>query len=241
MLLDYLHRIKAFFLYAIFSKYWRGHSVHSPFVYDLVRHVITTKKTDTQIVTRTREYRQMADSKLNRKASISEKYGLLLSRICQKYQPKNIAEIGTCLGMSTFYMAESLPESHIISVEGDATRADLARKYLDQFDVKNVEILTGDFDKVLPTIVDSLGTVDLVFIDGNHTYEATKRYFEMFRDISSSLTFLIFDDIHWSRGMTRAWKEIIADKKVMTTIDLYRVGIAIFRTGCQKEHYVVRW
>ena len=48
----------------------------------------------------------------------------------------------------------------------------------------------------------------MVFIDGNHSEDATIRYFEESIKYSDQKTILIFDDIHWSSGMEKAWDYI---------------------------------
>jgi hypothetical protein len=40
---------------------------------------------------------------------------------------------------------------------------------------------------------------------------------------------MIFDDIHWSEGMEKAWLEIKKNKEVSCTIDLFFVGVVFFR------------
>ena len=41
--------------------------------------------------------------------------------------------------------------------------------------------------------------------------------------------------------MTEAWRRICADPRTVVTVDLFRMGLVFFRSGCQKQHYVVRW
>jgi hypothetical protein len=53
-------------------------------------------------------------------------------------------------------------------------------------------------------------------------------------------TFLIFDDIHWSAEMERAWKEIKQHPEVQQTIDFFRVGMVFFRKGQVKQHFILR-
>jgi len=41
----------------------------------------------------------------------------------------------------------------------------------------------------------------------------------------------VFDDIHWSAGMKRAWERICADPRFSLFIDLGKVGLAIVSDG----------
>jgi hypothetical protein len=68
------------------------------------------------------------------------------------------------------------------------------------------------------------------------------RYFNIIAQKAvANKTIIVFDDIHWSAEMQRAWNEISADDRVATSIDLLRMGVVFFRSGCPKEHYCVRW
>ena len=55
-------------------------------------------------------------------------------------------------------------------------------------------------------------------------------------------TILVFDDIYWSREMTRAWTEIKKDPRINLTIDIYRFGIVFMhRDKLAKEDFTLRY
>ena len=82
----------------------------------------------------------------------------------------------------------------------------------------------------------------LTFIDGNHRYEPTIRYFEMLMKNAGEGTILIFDDIHWSPEMTRVWTEIKAHPRINLTLDIFRLGIAfILPEKLAKEDFILRY
>ena len=45
----------------------------------------------------------------------------------------------------------------------------------------------------------------MVFVDGNHRWIPTLRYFETLMPMISESGMIIFDDIHWSGEMEDAW------------------------------------
>jgi len=51
----------------------------------------------------------------------------------------------------------------------------------------------------------------------------------------------VFDDIHWSPGMERAWEKIRAHPKITVSLDLLRLGLVFFRRENKKEHFTVRF
>ena len=89
-------------------------------------------------------------------------------------------------------------------------------------------------------IVKSNISFDLVFIDGNHRYEATLKYFELLKNNLSDSALVIFDDIHWSSGMRRAWQEICSQKGIVFSINFFKLGIIVFDPKQSKptdDHY----
>jgi predicted O-methyltransferase YrrM len=89
-------------------------------------------------------------------------------------------------------------------------------------------------------VIDTLDTVDFVFVDGNHQKQATLNYFEWCLPKVTENTLLIFDDIYWSEGMKEAWTQIKAHPDVTVTIDLFWIGLVYFRKGQVKEDFLVR-
>ena len=82
-------------------------------------------------------------------------------------------------------------------------------------------------------MLSKLKSIDLAFIDGNHQEKPTIEYFEKILKYSHEKTIFIFDDIHWSKGMEKAWKYIIQNKKVSLSIDLF------FATKLIKSVYIM--
>ncbi|UZH54849.1 class I SAM-dependent methyltransferase [Salinimicrobium tongyeongense] len=81
---------------------------------------------------------------------------------------------------------------------------------------------------------------DLIYIDGNHQKEATLSYFKKLLPTVHNDSVMIFDDIHWSKGMEEAWEEIKAHPKVKVSIDTFQWGLVFFRREQEKEHFVIR-
>jgi predicted O-methyltransferase YrrM len=58
----------------------------------------------------------------------SSKNAALLFRLVDYFQPKNIMELGTSLGITTCYLAKASKKSNIISVEGNPALASIAQQ-----------------------------------------------------------------------------------------------------------------
>lgn len=106
------------------------------------------------------------------------------------------------------------------------------------FNHHKIKIIEGNFDKTLQLALNQLITLDLCFIDGNHRLEPTIQYFEQCLAHIHPQSILIFDDIHWSEEMERAWATIQAHPSVRLTIDLFWCGIVFFRNeNKEQEHF----
>jgi predicted O-methyltransferase YrrM len=244
----------------------RGHGMHSPFVYDFIRNVLNNDHhyfpppgiealrhrllEDDRIIgindlgagsRRTKSNRRTV-SHLAANSLKPVKYARLLYRLAVHYQPGSIIELGTSLGLTTAYFSKARPASDLITIEGSSAIADIARENLQLLGCSNVQVMTGNFDDLLPSILSRQKSLDLVYIDGNHRYAPTMDYFRQCVDRSGNDTILIFDDIHWSPDMERAWKDICSDSRVQYTIDIFFLGFVFFRKDFRvKQDFRIRF
>ena len=244
----------------------KGHGTHSPFVFDLITKVLNdrTRYPEYKIVEELRK-RMIADKRVlqyedpgagssmtigtERKVSTiaqhaakPPKLGQLLFRMVRHYQPKVILELGTSLGITTSYLKLGNPRSELFSIEGAAPVADIARQNLENLSAGHFKIINANFDEELGSLLQKTDDPDLVFIDGNHRQEPTVKYFRQLLPYVKDETMLIFDDIHWSREMERAWANIKEDPRVTCTIDLYFLGIVLFRPQFrEKQDFKIRF
>ena len=155
-------------------------------------------------------------------------WALLLFKLIREIQPETAVELGTCIGISATYqsVAQQLNgKGRLISIEGSEAIACLAKKNIESLNLKNVEILCGTFNNILPNVFKKYSPLNYVFIDGHHDESATILYFEMLLPHLSSGAILVFDDISWSDGMRRAWKKISKHSAVKFAVDLKMIGI----------------
>jgi len=251
--------------YILLSRHRKGHGIHSPFVFDLVSRIFRNK-TDPSIVFTVERFRkklksdkrsilvkdlgsgsELSDKSLRRVSDIARnspvpgKYGKLLSNLAAEFGKPLIIELGTSLGISTMYMAASCPDAQLITVEGCPETAAIAKHNFIEAGIKNVEILVGSFEDILPGFVSNGVKPGLVFIDGNHRKEPVVKYFKLLAELSDSRTVIIIDDINYSKEMSEAWCEIKLHDKVTVSIDLYRMGILFFRQAINHNDYIIRY
>lgn len=257
--------LNKYFIFRYHSKPRGGHGIHSPFVYDLYTNCIDTKRKEA-IFAKIEETRASllknntilpktnfgAGSKgsnsksvtikgIVKRASIPKYEGELLFKLANYLNPRTIIELGSSTGISTMYLASGCRNAKVISIEGDINLINLAAQNVNKLGLSNVTLINGDFDALIPSIINSVENVDLVFIDGNHSEEATIKYFNLFSAKVNTETLIIFDDIRWSKGMKNAWKTICTDIRVSISIDLFNCGLVFFRKGIVKQHFNLRY
>ena len=166
-----------------------------------------------------------------RRSSVTEKQGRLLFRICRYYRPASIIELGTAAGISTMYLASGNPDAEVMTIEGNSELAAIASQNFNKHNLNNIKVLNCSFREALAGLknVDKKDgeRMTLVFIDGDHTYEATLEYFDYFRRILVRPYIILIHDIYWSGGMYKAWREIedsCADCEIM---DLFFMGAVL--------------
>lgn len=241
------------------------HGTHSPFVYNLVDKVIYDfkDKPEYQKIEKLRESllkdeRSIkvtdlgAGSQVNNKRSKKvktvaknalkpKKLAQLLYRLAKAFKPTNLIELGTCLGVTTAYFSEALPNASITSMEGCPQTAAVAQENWKKLSLENVAVKVGNFDDTLPAVIDQHEQLDFVFIDGNHRKKATLNYFNLCLPKVHENSVIIFDDIYWSKGMEQAWNHIKAHPDVTVTIDLFWIGLVFFRSGQAKQDFKIRF
>ena len=186
--------------------------------------------------------------KIAKTAGITTKRAELLFRITNYFQPSTILEIGTSLGLATSALALGNPKAKIITLEGCPETAKIAGNQLAKLssqaksrdNIYNIEVVVTEFSEYFKTQNPKPKTQNLIYFDGNHSITATLDYFELLLPTISNETIWIFDDIHWSPDMEKAWKIIKTHPKVTVTIDTFQWGLVFFRREQPKEHFVIR-
>ena len=238
------------------------YNVHSPFVYEFINFVFTNKlaptfsKTIDELRSSLKNSNEVIDvmdlgagsrsskpvtkdkiSRIARTAVSGKLKSRWLHNICAYFQPNNLLEMGTSLGLSASYLSQNT--THLTTLEGNPSIAKVAKDILRQQNIQNVEVIPGNFDVTLSETLQTKALPDMVYLDGNHTYEATIRYFhQLMASVKEEEMILIFDDIYWSEGMMQAWEEIKSNTNISLSIDIYFFGLIFFKTKTiAPKHY----
>jgi len=247
------------------SKSFTKYDIHSPFLFDLITQVFDDNSkypeyakveqlkkellhddrvievTDLGAGSRVDNNKKRTIRKIAKNASKPKRIGRLLFRISRYFQPGNILELGTSLGLSSLYLSCGSPESGIITMEGCPNISKLAKDNFRKAVMDKIKLVTGNFNDQLQDVLDGMKSLDFVFIDGNHQEEPTIQYFEQCLAKSNADTIFVFDDIHWSDGMEKAWENIIHHPDISLSVDIFHMGIVFLKKELTKQHFVIRF
>ena len=261
--------VRFLFQLLAYLRFWlrsgNAHGLHSPFVFGLytsvVRHTgiyrayapvearrqqllnssASISVTDFGAGSHTGAGRQRRVADIARTAAKPRKLAQLLFRLVNYLRPATMLELGTSLGLTTAYLASADSRSRVVTFEGCPNVAAVARETFAALDLQHVAVVEGNLDHTLAPTLAALGApVDFVFFDGNHRYEPTLRYFEQCLAHRTDESLFVFDDIHWSADMERAWETIKAHPDVRLTVDLFYIGLVFFRKNQPKQHFWLR-
>ena len=252
--------------YYIKASNGKGHGTHSPFIFNFITAVLNDKtnyaefelveglRRELLMDSRTLEIEDFGAgstkgsnssrtiASLAKYAAKPRKYGQLLYRLAHHYSPATILELGTSLGLTSAYLALAQPNARVITLEGANAVADIAASNFQQLAIKNIEQVRGNFAETLSPVFLRNPSIDLAFIDGNHREEPTIDYFNQLLPHTHNDSILVFDDIHWSAGMEKAWATIRAHESVRCSIDLFFIGILFFRKEFkEKQDFTIRF
>ncbi|MEX2232809.1 MAG: class I SAM-dependent methyltransferase [Cyclobacteriaceae bacterium] len=255
----YLFRIKSFLSYWLEAV--DEHSLHSPFFFDLYTtqikppiersrfsHIesLRQKLLQDERTIPVRDLGSRAKQKKHRKIShiagttlSTPRFSNIFFRLTHYFKATCIVELGTSFGINTLYLAEK-QDATITTFEGAPTVADIAALTFEFASKKNIRIVVGNIERTLPAFLQQIRHVDFAFLDANHRYEPTLRYFEWLLKKVHIKSVLVVDDIHHSPEMERAWKAIKVHRLVYGSADLFRCGIVFFDPSLNKQHVILQ-
>ena len=257
-----LHEAKAFIKYQVKAK--GAQSIRSPFLKELYQEIILGDpyyydydRIESLRASLLREEREIAITDFGAGSRVfksnvrklkdvakhclgSPKEGHLLFRSINHLKPQTILELGTSLGVNTLYQSLPNKQASVITFEGCPETAKIAQENFKKFSI-SPKVVVGNLDEALGEEVEGLSQIDFAFFDANHQYEPTVQYFQTCLEKAGENSLFIFDDIHWSEGMEKAWEEIKAHPSVSLSIDIFHLGLVFFKKAVEEEHCVLKF
>lgn len=250
-----------FIFHFLTSSNTRGHGVHSPYIFNFTNYVLNNKEIyyifpkieairfnlmhDKRTIFindfGTGNERSREISNIALKSLKSPKFGQLLFRIVNYFKMKDVLELGTSLGLTTSYLASSSRDICCLSLEGCPQTAKIAQENFSKLGLENIKIVVGNINDTLSQVLNEVDKFDLIFFDANHRSESVLNYFNQCLSKINKNSIIVIDDIYWSADMEKAWVKIKEYPVVMSTIDLFHIGIVFFNPDLHKKHYKMRY
>ena len=237
------------------------HSLHAPFIYQFYNEVIKSSSggdsfnevddLKEQLLNdhRTIEIKDLGAgsisttsanrkiSEIAAKATSDQKLARFLFACGRYLKAQRVLELGTSLGITTRYLGEIGNSCKITTIEGADSVYEIAVSHLRK--LSNIECKLGAIDEVLPQYLIDNPEIDMVYLDANHTYDATIRYYKMIRPNLTPGSIFVVGDIHWSKGMERAWRTLKVMEGVTLSVDLFYCGLLFNIPVQEKQDYVI--
>jgi len=171
-----------------------------------------------------------------------EKQGMCLS----------VVELGTSLGITTAYLAAANNRLKVLTFDGSEAIVAVAQANWRRLGLaERIETVVGNLDSTLESTLynrahaareKGIGySIDFAFLDANHTYDATMRYWKQLLPYYGNKSIFVVDDIRYSPDMAKAWREIAQTECVTSTMDLGDMGIVFFDPQYLRRHYKLRY
>ncbi len=205
------------------KRHAAGYGVHSQFAFELIMDTIHTPYSyyiyeDNK--------NKIAKFELNEVVDI--KYAELLFRLMNRFNAKNILEIGSGVGVNTLYLTGHSIQTTITCIEYDDDKLKNAQSLLAN-KIKNIiltSVLTTE-ERVFDAIVWDL-----------KQYPHNKN--NVLDTISKGIKrdgFVVINHINSGKENKEIWQKILQLDKLTMSFDLGAVGIGFFKPGLPKLNY----
>jgi len=203
-------------------KQSRGHSIHSPFAYDLITNILRSPYS----------YYAFHDiekvlTEYGLEMNLITEFNHLSYRLVHHFKAKTILEINSGIGVNTLFLTAPAADIHCTCLEVDAEEVAIAKGLQKKYGMnsKIIPMLPAGEKKRYDAIFVNLKEKNQISIDTlmQHSHENS---FWMFYPLNS----------RWSKQF---WRNIVKDERARITFDMKNRGIVFLRFTRYKLNYFV--
>jgi len=239
------------------ARHRRGHGIHSPFLFRLITEVVENKRKlpeykifkdlkenamnileDSSEPSLSAVYHQFNlppanPHRLYRKVEMPLRYAKVVFRLLREFKPLSVINYGPTLGANLALLAMANKDSLVYQYINDAAYEQISNHLLKYLTISNVRFFSES----------SVLSDNPSFLIINYPFnpavsrEVVRKRLELHGDDDV----MIIRGIHESKAMQAIWKVVIASERVRVSLDLFEIGIALFRKGLQKENFIQRF
>lgn len=239
------------------ARHRRGHGIHSPFLFRLITEVVENR-------TRLPEYRifkSLKDNVLNllddysepslstvyhqfnlppsnphrlyRKVELPLRYGKVVFRLIREFKPSSAINYGPALGANLAVMAMANNDGTVYQLINDQTYELVSKELLKVLAISNVRFF---YEDAAPSV-----NPEFIMINYPGNPDKSRNVVQKCLGLHGEDDVLIIRGIHESKAMESIWQEVISIESVRVSLDLFEIGILLFRKGLQKENFIQRF
>ena len=204
------------------KRHSAGFGVHSPFAFNLIRDTIHTPYS-FYIYKENRE--KIKRAKLLNKADI--KYAELLFRLINRFNAKDILEIGSGCGINTLYIIAHSQKTKVWCIEKDDEKRKIARNLLKN----NTRVC------FLDELPKETSLFDAIVWDIQSYSDNLEKLLKLIPDLIREEGFVVINHINKSSVNRNAWQDILKTDALTMSFDLGSTGIGFFKSSLPKINY----
>jgi hypothetical protein len=239
------------------ARHRRGHGIHSPFLFRLITTVVESRQglteykvlknlkvkvvnllsefSDQTLLTVYHQYNLHLSNprKLYRKVEMPHRYGNVVFRLIREFTPASVINYGPAFGANLALLAMANSDGIVYQISNDPVYELVCKKLLKDIGITNIQF----FDEK------SVSSINHEFIVINYPGHSalSQRLVQKELMMPGDNDVLIIRGIHETKEMELIWQEVIANENVRVSLDLFEIGIALFRKGLQKENFVFKY
>ena len=188
------------------------HGTHSPFIYDLITKVLNDKEYK-------KEYSQLQKLKNTKLTKIKVKHQRLIYRLIKYFNPENILVIGESKHTRTLFLSKMNPNSSVFFYNTRLEKISEIEKH-NRKHIKHFEF---------------------IYIDTKYNANLTLKSFISKIKYVHNNSVIVIKNIRRSKETEKTWKQIINQKDVSVSVDLFFTGLVFFRKEQAKENFIIRF
>lgn len=239
------------------AQHRRGHGIHSPFLFQLITSVIEDRKRLPEY----KEFKKLNSNalhlldeflypsftkiydqfnlpvsksrKLYKKLELPIRYSKLVFRLIRYFKPKSIINYSPALGVNLAVLAMADNRIPVFQVINNPEYLPFIKEILKDSATSNIHFL--------PEHSEPPDIPEFIMINYPDQPELSRSVVRKCLTRHGDNDVVIMRGIHESKEMEEIWQEMIDFESVRVSLDVFEIGVVLFREGLQKENFIHRF